>query len=165
MRIFFGLALTLLLAVAAFAQSADSMPMAVSKADMKFDNVANVPACAKAAPLHGDPSKGAFVLMIRMSAGCGIPRHWHTPAEQLSFLSGTATITMPDEKAQTLAAGSFIHLPPKNQHSFVCKTACQFFLAGDGPFDIHYVDDAGQEISADQALQPMMKRKGKAKKQ
>ena len=161
MRLSLALAVTLLLAAVAFGQDMGSMPMAVSPAKMKFDNVPNVPKCAKAAVLHGDPGKGAFVLMIKATAGCKVPRHWHTPTEQLSFHSGSASITMPGEKPQTLSPGSFIHLPSKNQHSFVCKTACAFFLAGDGAFDIHYTDDAGQEISAEQALQPKMKMKGK----
>jgi len=161
MRLSLALGCGLVFVTAAFGQGMGSMPMVVSQSNLKFENVPNIPKCFQAAPAHGDPGKGAFVILVKGKAGCAIPRHWHTPVEQLSFLSGTAHITMPGESPQTLTAGSFIHLPPKSQHTFICKTACRFFVAGDGPFDIHYVDDAGQEISAEQALQPMMKMRRK----
>jgi hypothetical protein len=37
-------------------------------------------------------------------------------------------------------------------HDFACTAACSFFISADGPFDIHYVDDAGTEITPEQAL-------------
>jgi hypothetical protein len=154
----------LALASFAVAQEAGSMPTVVSPAKLKFDNVPNVPKCAKAAPLHGDPTQGAFVLLVKATANCNIPRHWHTATEELSFVTGAGTIAMPNEKPQPMGPSSFVHLPAKNQHIFACKTACSFFLSSDGPFDIHYVDDAGQEISAEQALKSeKMPMKGSSK--
>lgn len=144
-------------ATLAAAQDMSSMPTVASPAKMKFDNVPNIPKCAKAAALHGNPMEGAFVLLVKATPGCTVPRHWHTANEQLAFVSGSAAVTMPNEKPQVMSASHYVYLPSKNQHTFACKTACSFYLISDGAFDIHYVDDAGQEISADQALAPKSK--------
>jgi quercetin dioxygenase-like cupin family protein len=152
----------MLLAFAAMvaAQDMGSMPMVQSPAKAKFGPLPNIPACAKGAGLHGDPMQGAFVLLIKTTAGCTVPRHWHTANEQVGLVSGSAALSMPNEKAQAMTAGSYVYLPSKNQHSFTCKTACMFYLAGDEKFDIHYVDDAGQEITPEQAFK-MKSKSGK----
>ncbi len=142
----------LALAALAAAQDMNSMPMVASPAKLKFGNLPNVPACAKGAPLHGDPMQGAFVIEIKATAGCVVPMHWHTANEQVGLISGSSSLSMPKAKPQPMMAGSYVYLPAKGVHSFTCKTACTFYLAGDDKFDIHYVDAAGQDISADQAL-------------
>jgi quercetin dioxygenase-like cupin family protein len=139
-------------AAMATAQDMGSMPMVSSPAKLTFGNIPNIPQCAKGAPLHGNPMQGAFVMEIKAAAGCKIPTHWHSTNETVGLISGRADVGMPKEKPQAMAAGAYVYLPAKNQHNFVCQTACTFYLTGDGAFDIHYVDDAGQEISADQAL-------------
>ena len=153
-------------AAVAAAQDTDSMPMVQNPSKLKFGPLPNIPQCAKGAPLHGNPMEGAFVLLIKATAGCHVPTHWHTPNEQVGLVSGSATLGMPKGKPQAIVPGGYVYLPSKNQHNFTCKTACTFYLAGDGAFDIHYVDEAGQEITPEQALKtksamkPAMHKKG-----
>ena len=46
------------------------------------------------------------------------------------------------------------YLPSRHVHRATCLGAapCLVFLSADAPFDIHWVDGAGQEISLDAAL-------------
>ena len=135
------------LALASVVAMAQNMT-AVAPADQKFGPLPNFPDCAKGAVLHGDPGsdKGA-VLMAKATAGCKIPWHWHTANEQLGIVSGTTTMQEKDGQPKTLASGSYVFMPSKHQHEFICKTACSLFVASDGKFDIHYVDKDGKEIS------------------
>jgi quercetin dioxygenase-like cupin family protein len=135
----------------ASAQAMGAMPMATNPATLKFGPLPNIPACATGAALHGDPMKGAFVLLIKTTAGCTVPMHWHTANEQVGMVSGSGSLTMPKAKAQAMTAGAYVYLPAKNVHSFKCAMACSFFLAGDAVFDIHYVDESGKEIPMEQA--------------
>jgi quercetin dioxygenase-like cupin family protein len=119
----------------------------------------------KGAVLQGDPGTGPSIILIKGAAACRIPRHWHTPTETIMFVSGTARLGMKGQPPETLRAGSYGYVPAKHTHEFSCTAACSFFLSADGPFDIHYVDDAGNEITPEQAL-PKAKAKpaGTAKK-
>jgi mannose-6-phosphate isomerase-like protein (cupin superfamily) len=112
----------------------------------------NMPDCFKGAAVHGDPGTGPSTLLVRATGACGVPRHWHTPTENLLMVSGTARVGMKGQPAETLRAGSYAYIPAKHQHEFSCPGACSFFVVSDGPFDIHYVDDAGNEIPAEQVL-------------
>jgi quercetin dioxygenase-like cupin family protein len=125
----------------------------VTPPEQKFMNFPGLPTCVKGAVLHGDPmgDKGA-VLMLKSTAGCLIPWHWHTSTEQLGFVSGSGKLEMKGGPAKTLTPGSYVYLPSKHQHQFTCPTACTLFLATDAKFDIHYVDASGNEIPPDQAL-------------
>jgi quercetin dioxygenase-like cupin family protein len=134
-------------------------------AGSKFEPFPNVPDCMTGAVRQGDPGTGPSIILIRGTAGCRIPRHWHTPNETVMFVSGSAKVTMKGQSPETLRAGSYAYVPAKHQHDFACPAACSFFISADGPFDIHYVDDAGNEIPPEQAL-PKAKAKpaGTAKK-
>jgi hypothetical protein len=115
----------------------------------------------KGAVLRGDPGAGPSIILIRGAAGCH-PAPLAHPNETVMFVSGTARVGMKDQAAETLRAGSSAYIPAKHQHDFACTAACSFFLSADGPFDIHYVDEAGNEIPMDKAL-PKPKAKPAAK--
>jgi quercetin dioxygenase-like cupin family protein len=117
-----------------------------------FAAMPNLPSCATAAVLSGDPSKGASVLLAKSTAGCVIPWHWHTPTEHVMMVSGSAKLEMKDGAPTVLGAGGYAMLPGKHVHQFSCPSACSFFVSSDGAFDIHYVDANGQEIPAEKAL-------------
>lgn len=136
------------LALASVVAMAQDMSV-VTPADQKFGPLPNFPDCGKGAVLHGDPgSDKGVVLIAKATAGCVIPWHWHTANEQLGIVSGTATVQGKGESAaKSMTAGSYVFMPGKHQHEFICKTACQLFVASDGKFDIHYVDKDGKEIS------------------
>ena len=135
---------------------------AVSRAKAKFQGMPVLPKCASISPANGDPSKGAAVIMAKAAAGCVIPWHWHSAGEQLMFVAGSANVQMKEGAPAHLNGGDYINLPSKNVHQFTCIAACSFFIATDGPFDIHFVDPSGKEISPDEALKS--KAKAPAKK-
>ena len=142
-----------MLALASVMAMAQDQPAVVAPQEQKFVNFPGIPDCTKGAVLHGDPNsdKGA-VLMLKATAGCKIPWHWHTSTEQLGMLNGSAKLEMKDSAAKTLTPGTYVFLPSKHQHQFTCPTACTLFLATEAKFDIHYVDASGKEISPDEAL-------------
>jgi quercetin dioxygenase-like cupin family protein len=121
-------------------------------AGAKYEPFPNVPECVKGSVVHGDPATGPAIILIRGTAGCRIPRHWHTSNENVMLVSGSARIGMKGQPAETLRPGSYAFVPAKHQHEFACPTACSFFIAADGAFDIHYVDDAGNEIPPEKVL-------------
>jgi quercetin dioxygenase-like cupin family protein len=120
----------------------------------KFISVPGVPACTTLAPLRGDMGKTASTLMVRMTAGCMVPFHWHTPSEEMVVLQGSPLAQMLGKRPYVLKVGSYSQLPTHHVHRFKCasKVDCLFFLVADGPFDIHFVDEQGKEISTEAAL-------------
>jgi len=140
-------------------------PHVTQAATGKYEPFPNVPECLKGAVQQGDPGTGPSIILIRGTAGCRVPRHWHTPNETILFVSGTARLGMKGQPPETLRAGSYGYVPAKHAHEFSCTATCSFFLSADGPFDIHYVDDAGNEIPPEQALPKVKARPaGMAKK-
>src|SRR5207248_8785947 len=77
--------IALLLAVTA---SAQDEPKFESPAKMTLQNFPGLPQCLKAAATKCDPTKEAAVIYAKLTAGCKIPMHWHTAAEQLMMVSG-----------------------------------------------------------------------------
>ena len=131
--------------------------------EAKFIAVPGVPECTTLAPLHGDMSKGPATLMVRMRAGCVVPYHWHTPSEEMIVLQGAPLSQMRGERPVMLKVGSYTQLPSPHVHRFRCtsKVDCLIFLVADAAFDIHFVDDAGKEISTEAALAAAGKQSGK----
>ena len=70
------------------------------------------------------------------------------------MVSGSLQIQMKDDKPLVARRGDFAYLPSHHVHRATCLGAapCLVFLSADAPFDIHWVDGAGQEISLDAAL-------------
>ena len=140
------------------AYAEDSKPMYSASATAKFVNFPGLPTCMRASVLSGDPTKGAFLLLVKTATGCVIPWHWHTVTENLMFVSGSGKGEMKGGGAPLkLHAGDYVSLPGKGVHQFTCVMACTFFLGADGAFDIHYVDADGKEIPPDQALKTKAK--------
>jgi len=151
-----------LVTLCAWAQTGDETHIANS-GELKFGGAPYLPACLTMAPEHGDPSKGAFTLLLKFTSGCSVPMHWHTSAEELMLVSGSGKVLMQDGKSSTIDRGGFVYIPAKHPHAFTCATTCTAFLSGDAAFDIHYVDKSGNEIPAEQALSAA-KSKSAAKK-
>jgi quercetin dioxygenase-like cupin family protein len=150
-RLICSLLLCFGLASPLFAQDASTMSYAAA-ATSKFANMAVLPSCMTLSVQRGDPSKGPSVILLKFKAGCTVPWHWHTAAEQLMVVSGTGKAQMKDGKPVTVRPGDYMFLPAKHIHTFAAVTAVTMFDLPDGPFDIHYVDAAGNEIPPDQAL-------------
>ncbi len=126
--------------------------VAMNTSAMKFVAFPVMPACATGAVVSGDPGKGPSIILAKMKPGCKFPWHWHTPNESVMLVSGQAEAQMKDGKPTALHAGAFALMPSKHVHRFSCKTECMLFVHSDAAFDMHYVDDAGKEITPDEAL-------------
>jgi len=146
--------LLIILFVSAFAFGQEmSASWGRNVADMKFMNIPPLPTCARGSVQSGDPSKGPAIIFLRTAVGCVIPWHWHTAAERVAFVYGTARIEMKGNDAMTLRPGGFVTLMSKHPHQFTCKTGpCQLYVYPDAAFDLHYVDVRGNEITPDEAL-------------
>ncbi len=149
MKMFLTCLLVLCCASLAMAQD---QAMATKPTDDKLINIPGLPECFKGLPVMGDPFKGAATIYGKASAGCSIPMHWHTAAERVTWVSGSANLKMKGSADTSLAPGYFVNLPGKHEHALKCTTACVLYINTSGAFDIHYVDAAGKEIPVEQAL-------------
>ena len=139
-----------------YAQDASTMTYAAA-ASSKFATMPGLPACMTIAVQRGDPSKGPSVLLLKFTAGCTVPWHWHTAAENLILVSGTGKAQMKDGQPQTMKTGDYMFLPAKSIHQFTAVSNVLMFDLPDGAFDIHYVDSSGNEIPPDKALKGIIK--------
>jgi hypothetical protein len=134
----------------------------------KFITVPGLPTCATVTTLRGDPRYGPAWVLLKLASGCRVPWHWHTPNEDLVVISGQGNLEMKDGPPLPFVPGAYASLPSHHVHRANCTRACLLFDSADGPFDIHYVDANGQEISMEQAVkqsaQPTPKRPTKKKK-
>ncbi|TFW09751.1 cupin domain-containing protein [Oxalobacteraceae bacterium OM1] len=117
------------------------------------DGPPGLPKGAKFAVLSGDPSKdGPFVIRLRAPPGYRIPPHWHTQDEILTILSGAMHFGSGDKENSSsehvLKTGAFHSLPGKSPHYAYTKEATTIQVHGNGPFDIHYVNEADAPQSA-----------------
>ncbi len=147
------------------AHSEDAKMTHPAAAAKQFVNFPGLPTCTKGSVVDGDPTKGSSVILVKTTTGCVVPWHWHTPTEQLMFVSGSGKGEMKDGSPVVLRTGDYLNFTPKSVHQFTCVAACAFFLASDGAFDIHYVDKDGKEISPDEALKSKAKAKSPMKKE
>ena len=151
-RIPCGVVLLSLMTATAVAQQTDK-PITQNTSPSQFQKHPALPDCLTLAVQRGDPSSGPSILLVKGTTGCSAPWHFHSPNEQLMMVSGTGRVEMKGEPAVNLHSGGFAYAPVKHVHQFTCVGGpCSFFLHSDGPFDIHYVDQNGNEIPAEQAL-------------
>ncbi len=155
----------LLVAAPAVAQQG-AAPAVVTPNFAKAVTPPNLPPCVKGVVLEGNPRTGPYVALSRETAGCRIPRHWHTADERAMWIRGEGTLELQGGKPQALRSGSFYFIPSHHIHSTTCPTECEFFLSRAGAADIHYVGPDGNEISFEQAMAALKKpaaNKGRAK--
>jgi len=67
-------------------------------------------------------------------------------------VSGKGRIEMKDGKPLEFKPGAYASMPGQHTHQATCSSTCMLFTITDGPFDIHYVDDSGAEIPAEEAF-------------
>ena len=135
-----------------FSAQAEEMGALRNLAENKLAPMPGLPACISMAVESGDPTKGASVIVFKGKAGCVIPWHWHTPAEHVMIVNGSAKVEMKDGKSAVLTSGGYAMMASKHAHQFTCTSACTAFVSSDGAFDIHYMDASGKEISPEAAL-------------
>jgi len=130
---------------------------------LKFTPIPDMPACASAAILRGNPRYGPAWVLLKLASGCQVPWHWHSANETLVVISGRGALSMKDGPPLQFAPGAYASLPSHHQHYANCTRTCLLFNGADAAFDIHYVDAKGEEISADKVLKPSVKAKGQKK--
>jgi quercetin dioxygenase-like cupin family protein len=111
-----------------------------------------LPDCYTYAVERGDPQTGASVTLSKLAAGCKVPWHTHSANAHVLFVSGTFQLQMKGQPLQLLTQGSYAYVPANHQHEESCLDGCTYYVIRDGATDVHYVDPAGKEISADAAL-------------
>jgi hypothetical protein len=112
-----------------------------------------MPPCFRGAPQHFNQQTGGAVFLVKADTqGCNVPWHWHISGEQITVVSGEVQVTMKGAATIILHAGGYAYMPPHHIHSFACSGPCVHFVQSDGPYDIHFVDAEGHEISMAQAL-------------
>lgn len=98
-------------------------------------------------------------MLMKASAACAVPWHWHISNEQIMMLTGTARTQVRGDKDVVLQRGDYFFVPPHHPMRFACATPCTLFVYTGGPFEIHYVDENGKEISPQEALKSSKKGK------
>ena len=156
------LAAVVALSATTYAEDNDRM-VTLNPQTMKFTPIPDMPACASAAILRGNPRWGPAWVLLKLASGCRVPWHWHTANETLVVISGRGTVAMKDGPPLQFAPGAYASLPSHHVHQARCSRACLLFNGADAAFDIHYVDASGEEISSEKALKPSPPAKGKKK--
>jgi mannose-6-phosphate isomerase-like protein (cupin superfamily) len=118
---------------------------------LTFIPIPDMPACATAAILRGNPRWGPAWVLLRLASGCQVPWHWHTANETLLVVSGRGTVVAKEGPPLQFAPGAFAYLPSHHQHRASCARTCLLFNTADAAFDIHYVGANGEEISLEEA--------------
>ena len=145
------------------ARADDTAQMTLNPETLKFAPIPDMPACASAAILRGNPRWGAASVLLRLASGCRVPWHWHSANETLVVISGRGSVAMKDGPPLPFAPGAYASLPNHHVHRASCTRTCLLFNDADAAFDINYVNASGEKISADDALKPSAEAKGKKK--
>jgi len=124
----------------------------INEDELKFVTFPGFPTCTTGAIVHGDPNQGPVSVLQKIPPDCRIPWHWHTANEQIVLISGTMEMMHKDSKPMLLRPGGYYFNPGHHVHSVGCPKGCTIFVTVDGKIDIHWVDNAGKEISLDEAL-------------
>ena len=136
------------------AAQSQEQPLTNLAKNAKFGAVPNAPACFTISVERGDPATGPSVILARFAPACVAPFHWHTPSETSMMVGGSLRLQMKGSPPLVVGRGDFAYLPSRHVHRATClgSQPCLVFLSADAPFDIHYVDESGQEITLEAAL-------------
>src|SRR5437763_13691828 len=87
----------------------DDKPIVQNTPPGRFQKIPNLPDCITAAVKRGDPTKGAYVLMVKGASGCMELWHFHTANEQLMMVSGVGRMEVKGEQAVNLHTGGMAY--------------------------------------------------------
>jgi quercetin dioxygenase-like cupin family protein len=136
------------------ADETSGTPIVATVDKAKFSPIHNAPPCFTVAVEKGDPSKGPSVILAKFARGCIAPWHWHTPIETVMVVSGALEVQMKGDPAFIGHGGDFVDMPGRHVHRATCQGSepCLVFISSNAPFDIHWVDEDGREITLEAAL-------------
>lgn len=120
-----------------------------------LDGPASLERGAQYAILEGDPSKsGVFTMRLKLPDGFTIAPHWHPNVERVTVVSGTFKLGQGDsvepESTQAFTPGSYISMPPGMRHFAIADGETVIQLTSEGPWLIHYVNDADDPRAREQ---------------
>ena len=75
--------------------------------DVKFEHLPFLPDCLMIHSEHGDPATGPSHILSRMTPGCVIPWHWHSPNEYMLIVSGAYENQPRGEAAFIMHSGDY----------------------------------------------------------
>lgn len=133
-------------------QQAGERVLARNLTEAKFAEIPGGPDCFTAVVERGNPQEEPSLMLMKGSAGCVVPWHWHPSTEEVMMLSGNAQVAIKGDNPVLLRAGGYLFVPIHHVMQFRCTTACTLWVYTNGPFAIHYVDEEGKEISPAAAL-------------
>ena len=127
------------IAVLGFAQTAKpaAKPVVWPAGDLKWvDNPAMKG--AQQAILWGDPVKGAFGALKRITAGTVLPPHTHTNTMREVIVAGTIALAVDGQPAKDLGPQSYTMVPGGVAHTATCKAGadCVYFETSTGAYDL-----------------------------
>ena len=91
------------------------------------------------APLWGDPSKGAYGALKKVTAGTEFGWHTHTSDQKVVAVSGAFDFQLEgDAEPKVLEPGSYVFLPGGTKHKTTCRAGadCVFFEEQPGKSDL-----------------------------
>jgi hypothetical protein len=124
----------------------------------KFTRDPGLPNCSSALA-RGDPAKGPFTWLAKADGDCFVPMHWHSQGETIIVVRGSVEIKVKNHPSFIVRDGGYYFQPPNQIASGRFAKGTIGFTSFDGPFDMHYVDDTGKEISREQAFSRVTKPK------
>ncbi len=148
MRIFVGLALSLVSLVAIAAVQNDhgeGIELNLPEKIKWRDGPPSLPRGAQFAVLEGDPSKeGPFVFRVKAPDGYRIPVHTHPKTERVTVIAGTFNIGMGEKidqaATQPMPAGAYGFWEAGMKHFVWVKGETIVQFHGMGPWSINYVN-------------------------
>ena len=93
--------------------------------------------------LWGDPNKGAYGAINKITGGTDLGWHTHTNRIRLVVTGGTLVIEVKGQPAKEITVGGFVDDPGKVVHKTSCKAGadCTFFIVQSGKFDFLPVEE------------------------
>jgi quercetin dioxygenase-like cupin family protein len=96
---------------------------------------------AQQAVLWGDPNKGAYGVLKKVTPGTVLPMHWHSHATRVVIVSGTITFALDGSAPKDMPPQSYASIPGGVKHMATCAgtTDCVYFETADAAYDIKLV--------------------------
>jgi hypothetical protein len=137
------LALACLGGFAAWGQHSNHMM--VTPDELKWTDVASLPAGAKLAVIEGPLNEAVpFTFRLKFPVNYRLPAHWHPAIEHVTVISGTFNMGAGDKldrsKTKALPAGSVAIMQPKTNHFAWTEEETIVQVHGVGPWAINYVN-------------------------
>jgi quercetin dioxygenase-like cupin family protein len=121
--------------------------MMVTPDELKWSDVASLPAGAKLAVIEGPLSEAVpLTFRVKLPANYQLPAHWHPAIEHVTVITGTFNMGMGDKldtkQTKPLSAGSVAVMQPKTNHFAWTKEETIVQVHGIGPWGITYLNPA-----------------------